>query len=954
MSLIYTIPSVCTHKNSYTNIDKDTIIYTSSLTLHSVNSNTLKLNSSHYTSHTSSIQYCTSYSNTVCTVDIQNNIVLWLYSINEHKFMQQRSVALHDLNYDLHNQQCTKLQYINNNTILLQYNNKLYQYNINDNTVVALDINDVIWFHYTSDTLYYQTSGNILYSRVNNQSYTLYNKLNYHMITVNDISTDIVLIVTQHTVELYNTQNKTVIDMLFNKSPLCSHGVSADSTRYYSINNCNNQLIEYRITHDSINVLHKYDVALPDSTQLTSFVQSTDKHVTLYTSTQQFVIYDTQSNSIQFSTVAAHNETIYDIQYTAPNDSTAYITCSSDSRVKLYKNNQCTATLDIQYNRRLYPVYTISINPLNTDQLLVGAGNTVQLWSIQQQRCLKVYTHHTDLVHCVRYNIDGAIAASTSRDGTCVIFNTTSSCLLHRYRHDSIVYQCNWSTHNTSLLVTSCHDSHIRIYDINNTTVQPIQMLTGHTARVYCIQFSLNNDKQLVSGSDDKTVRIWTQSTDGTYSSNVLSGHSEPIRCITMNTELQSVMLSGGLNGELCIWNSNTMKLIKRLHVQSDIYNIITHSHNPFHYSVTSIDSGISTLTIDDIVQPCLIQSVVHNGIIHDSAGTVGLIGRRAHELKQLQQTHTQPIEHYISLLSYFVPGEHKLHDMLQLVKSIVTNSKLSNASSIHKLNEWPQAILSATKQQLLSHHTDPHTLQQLSDVYLQHGQIYDYCENEILLNNWMNVLIASPNISVPYWKYNISRYVQYCIKSDRINPYEMNKLLLLSGDVDGVIESYLGQNQIDRAIYTELCQCNHLLTNLPKLDQSMIDTFHTTRSVRSFTPTESLKQMYTMKNNQLQQNQQYIDIAINNLLLHDIPNAIISLNQSTTILYGYILCRVFNIRDCSIYKSMSQLCWTNELYYDGLVVLLQNNELQKNDIEQYIEQCPNNIHTQLWLQLKR
>ena len=84
-----------------------------------------------------------------------------------------------------------------------------------------------------------------------------------------------------------------------------------------------------------------------------------------------------------------------------------------------------------------------------------------------------------------------------------------------------------------------------------------VQTIKAHDAGVRCLEFL--DDRAVISGSKDRSVRIWALENDSLERRKTLTGHTAEVRCLIADDNL---IISGSLDNNARVWNAETGECI--------------------------------------------------------------------------------------------------------------------------------------------------------------------------------------------------------------------------------------------------------------------------------------------------------------------------------------------------------------------------------------------------------
>ncbi|MDP6353796.1 MAG: WD40 repeat domain-containing protein, partial [Planctomycetota bacterium] len=176
---------------------------------------------------------------------------------------------------------------------------------------------------------------------------------------------------------------------------------------------------------------------------------------------------------------------------------------------------------------------------------------TVRLWNPTDGKCLRVFRGHEGWVNDVAMTPDGTIAVSVGRDETMKVWEmNTGQCLFSLRGHRSELRGVGLSA-DGRIAVSSSADKTLRVWDLRAGVC--LNTLEGHTHAVNAVAVSADGCTA-VSASDDKTVRVWD-----TFSGQclrTLTGHEEKVLYVSLSANGYR-MVSGDTERGL-LWNPSS------------------------------------------------------------------------------------------------------------------------------------------------------------------------------------------------------------------------------------------------------------------------------------------------------------------------------------------------------------------------------------------------------------
>jgi WD40 repeat protein len=159
-------------------------------------------------------------------------------------------------------------------------------------------------------------------------------------------------------------------------------------------------------------------------------------------------------------------------------------------------------------------ITSIWINPEGTRALTSSWDETIKEWRLDGDLSISTESPspHSTEVTTITVSSNGKMAASASRDGKIVIWDTYSGNVLQILEsHLDQVNFMKFSVDSKYLIsgggaLSTASDNVIRVWDLENFSVK--QILEGHTERVTGLDVS-SNGKEIISSSADGKVIVW-------------------------------------------------------------------------------------------------------------------------------------------------------------------------------------------------------------------------------------------------------------------------------------------------------------------------------------------------------------------------------------------------------------------------------------------------------------
>jgi len=195
------------------------------------------------------------------------------------------------------------------------------------------------------------------------------------------------------------------------------------------------------------------------------------------------------------------------------------------------------------------------------------ASNSVQLWDVQAQKCIRKLEGHTGRVGALAWN--GHMLTSGSFDTTILnhdvrVQNHVIGRMAH---HTQEVCGLAWSP-DSQYLASGANDNTLCIWDAASTLsmdATPKHVLTDHQAAVKALAWSPHERNLLASGGGtaDRCIKFWNASS-GALMNSIDTGSQV---CALQWSPFEKEILSshGYAENQLCLWKYPSMACVKQL-----------------------------------------------------------------------------------------------------------------------------------------------------------------------------------------------------------------------------------------------------------------------------------------------------------------------------------------------------------------------------------------------------
>ncbi|HEY9601902.1 MAG TPA: NB-ARC domain-containing protein [Allocoleopsis sp.] len=241
---------------------------------------------------------------------------------------------------------------------------------------------------------------------------------------------------------------------------------------------------------------------------------------------------------------------------------------SSDGLVQLWdvQNRRCLHTLQGHTDA----IWSVTFCKESASQSsepvqLLATGSedqTIRLWDVDSGKCLRVLQAHSGAIHSICFSPDGRTLASGSQDQTIRLWDVWQGTCDTILPDDSGGVWAIAFSPDGQRLASGGNDGSIRVWDVQRQVC--LYSLKGHTDWVWSVSFSPDG-QILASGSNDGSIRLWNI-TNGTCL-KVLQGHTSGVRAVAFNPEMRDdlMLASASLDFSMRLWNGRDGTCLKVL-----------------------------------------------------------------------------------------------------------------------------------------------------------------------------------------------------------------------------------------------------------------------------------------------------------------------------------------------------------------------------------------------------
>ena len=652
-------------------------------------------------------------------------------------------------------------------------------------------------------------------------------------------------------------------------------------------------------------------------------------------------IYSLLKKKLEFCTEPGHAETVFDISIN-PNDKNLLATASYEGTIKIW---------DLR-------------NMKNIDTLHSDALESGQFKGVMQ-------------VKCVLYGMawgPGTLIAACTAKGDVLLYDYSKTRLLHRFRPtiEAPIYRIGWSPLRPDLLSVGTSDGFLALLRLDGKLLSkykmvkhpggvfgtvwhhrvPLQLATGcsdgkvrvyldgdlisdfkaHEGKIFNLAWNPSFDSIIATSSDDKTVGVWDVSTKRPLA--VLRGHTQNTRAIVWNSEIPWILVSGSWDATIRVWDVRSSEC---LHIagehHADVYGLASHPARPFLFLSCSRDASVRFWSMEDYVAELELKALcgfewgalVGNPSLEANAPLV-LAGTGSRAIAA-DIVGASDVERYRRIVTFFRfrTGEDDFFDLIGYMQSgrevstsnfILPIEELYN-SRCSKASELETASGMAYLGSALAKKED--RLKEAARTHLKLGNIKQYCELMIKLNNWERALAFAPGFCMDYWLNVSQRYAQHLGNNEK---EDTSAVFLASGKPDKAIQFFLKRRDYEDALLVASRKESGVFTAVPPEGPRRLEPDSVQDSV--------LRDIINKLAEDYFQNCEPLLAAATHLSLKDQKSALNKLVRSHELSYALALAKICGLACTEIKLCMARRCEKRGLWHVAMAYLAEEPSLKE------------------------
>jgi WD40 repeat protein len=268
-------------------------------------------------------------------------------------------------------------------------------------------------------------------------------------------------------------------------------------------------------------------------------------------------ILDFQKHRFNCNTLQGHSGWINSISISSDGQLVASGSADFSVRIWSFSNQKCLHVFTGHTDR----VQSVSFSPDSRFVASGGGGDyMIRVWEISKRQCCRTLKGHSGWVNSVVFSPDCQFIASGAGDFSVRLWDFHQQRLVHKFTGNCNVNSVSFDP-ESRFVASGCSDSSIRIWDIQNQS--EAYCFSGHSGWISSVSFSPDG-RFIASGSSDSTVRLWNFVRKQCI--HVFRGHNTRVRSVAFSPD-GCLLASSSPDGIIRIWDIQTGKCIKVLQI---------------------------------------------------------------------------------------------------------------------------------------------------------------------------------------------------------------------------------------------------------------------------------------------------------------------------------------------------------------------------------------------------
>ena len=190
-------------------------------------------------------------------------------------------------------------------------------------------------------------------------------------------------------------------------------------------------------------------------------------------------------------------------------------------------------------------IRSVRFNPDGKIIASASRDHTIKLWHLDGT-IMQTLVGHNDEVTSIAWSPDGKMIASASRDRTIKLWRLDGAIVQTLVGHNDEVTSVAWSP-DGKIIVSGSVDNTVKLWSLDSTTVQTLK---GHGGWVTSVAWSPDG-KMIASASRDRTVKLWSR--EG-KELQTLKGHNHTVMSVSFSPD-SDILATASWDKTIRLWS---------------------------------------------------------------------------------------------------------------------------------------------------------------------------------------------------------------------------------------------------------------------------------------------------------------------------------------------------------------------------------------------------------------